>query len=448
MWTRRAQIIRFQESFWIVPGLIAAASVVFALLSTSLDAALSLEGLGTEPLGYTGGPEAASSFLITIAGSIITVAGTSFSITIAVLALTSVQFGPRLIRNFVRDVSNQVVLGVFLATFLYCMVVLRTIRGPDEGEFVPYFSLAIASLMGLISVGFLIYFISHVARSIQVMNVIASIGRDLDTAIVALFPEEQEHSGGPSPSPYLDQEMDERTALRPVASRRSGYIRSVDFTRLVETARIHRLRIRVPHHAGQFVPRGSALAEVVHDDGSWPDIPGVGDAICAAFEIGDDRVSDQDIEFYIDQLVEIGVRALSAAINDPFTAIACIDRLGSSMRLLVRRELPSPYHADSDGILRVVAKTQTVQGALDAAFNLIRQYGRTTPTVSMRLIETMAVIAEHTSDPAETAALLSHARMVEHGARMSLEEEADIMALEERFARAIRAIEAPDSESL
>ena len=437
---------RFRDKFWLVPTLFSVAALALALATTSLDEALELDGLGSEPLGYTGGADGARAFLSTVAGSMITVAATAFSITIAILALTSVQFGPRLIRNFVRDVSNQAVLGTFLATFLYCLVVLRTVRGPDEGEFVPYLSIAVASLLALASLAMLIYFISHVSRSIQVMNVVASISRDLDAAILELYPAEGQHVR----RDRVDPESEALFArdFRHVASRRSGYIQSIDYGALLGLAQANGIRLRVPRHPGQFIARGATIAEAINDDGTWPESHTLGEQIVGAFTIGDDRTAEDDIEYHIDQLVEVGVRSLSPAINDPFTAMACIDRLGSSLRLLVRRELPSPYHRDADGALRVVSKNLTFDGALDAAFNLLRQYGATSAPVAMRLMETLAIIGEHTSDPDETGALLAHARMVEHTARQRLEEAADVAALEERFGAAIVALETPDQEAL
>jgi uncharacterized membrane protein len=335
---------------------------------------------------------------------------------------------------------------VFLATFLFCLVVLRTVRSDEQGEFVPYLSISIASVLALASLGVLIYFLSHVSRSIQVMNVVASIGRDLDETITQLFPEEIAQPGSPARAeppgePFLTGEF------RPIASRRSGYIRAIDFPQLVQTAADWSVRIRIPHHTGQFVARGAAIAEAIRDDGTLPVEGALADSIIASFDVGGDRVPDQDAEYYIDQLVEIAVRALSPAINDPFTAMACVDRLGASLRYLAGRQLPSPYHPHVEGTVRVVAKTVTFQGALDAAFNLIRQYGRSSAAVSIRLIETLAVIAEHTSEPVETEALLKHAQMVEHG-RREMAEEPDVEALEERFRLAVNAIREPESSAL
>jgi uncharacterized membrane protein len=196
------------------------------------------------------------------------------------------------------------------------------------------------------------------------------------------------------------------------------------------------------------VARGVALAEVGYEDGSLPAEERLGTAINELFEVGDNRVSDQDVEYHIDQLVEVAVRSLSPAINDPFTAMACVDRLGASLRYLVRRELPSPYHRDDNGTLRIISKTETFEGALDAAFNLIRQYGRSSAPVSLRLIETLAVIAEHTTDPVETQAIRNHLRMIEHAARSEMQAQGDREALQERYEKAVKAIEAPDDEAI
>lgn len=441
------RVFRLRESFWLVPTLFSTAALLFALLTAWLDDELQLHGLGSEPLGYSGGADSAQAFLITVAGSIITVAATSFSITIAVLALASAQFGPRLIRNFIRDVGNQIVLGTFLATFVYCLVVLRVVRG-GEDEFVPYLSIAVASVLTLASLGVLIYFIAHISHTIQVMNIVARIGDDLLTTITRLYPEEIEGSQHEGFAQAAEADALFAGPLRPVAARRSGYVRAIDYSRLLEIAESRGMRIQVPLRAGQFVSRGAAFAEVVIDDGSLPDDKALAQAIAASFDISVSRGSDQDIEYHIDQLVEIACRALSPAINDPFTAMACIDRLGAGLRYLVRREMPTAFLRDRAGVLRVVVKTETFPGSLDAAFNLIRQYGHQSVPVALRLIENLAIIAEYTADPYELEAIKRHADMVRHSAASLMSEPADLEALEERYQLVVRSLETPDFEAI
>lgn len=440
-------MLRLRENFWLVPTLLSVLAVVCGLTSIAIDRELELKGLGGETLGYSGDADSAQALLNTIAGSIITVAGVSFSITIAVLALASAQFGPRLIRNFIRDLGNQVVLGTFVATFLYCLVVLSSIRTGDD-SFVPYLSVAICSLLAFASIGMLIYFVAHVAGTIQVMNVVAQIGDDLHATITRLYPAEidwVQHEG------YNEAAVVEPLFagnLRPVAARRSGYVRSVSYDRLLEIASRERVRIRVPFRAGQFVSRGAALAEVISDDGSLPDDHGLAEAIAGSFDLATSRGSDQDIEYHIDQLVEVACRALSPAINDPFTAMACIDRLGAALRYLVRREMPSAFFRDANGLLRLVVKQETFPGSLDAAFNLIRQYGHSSVPVALRLIENLAIIAEYTADPYELAAIQRHADMVRHSASELMTEPADVEALEERYQLVVRSLETPDFEAI
>ncbi|MGE0060220.1 MAG: DUF2254 family protein, partial [Dehalococcoidia bacterium] len=171
-------------------------------------------------------------------------------------------------------------------------------------------------------------------------------------------------------------------------------------------------------------------------------------AIAASFDISVSRGSDQDIEYHIDQLVEIACRALSPAINDPFTAMACIDRLGAGLRYLVRREMPTAFLRDRAGVLRVVVKTETFPGSLDAAFNLIRQYGHQSVPVALRLIENLAIIAEYTADPYELEAIKRHADMVRHSAASLMSEPADLEALEERYQLVVRSLETPDFEAI
>lgn len=416
-----------------------AGAVVLSFITVELDDELKWSGLGSGPFGNVASADGARTLLATIAGSMITVASLTFSITIASLSLASSQFGPRLMRNFMRDVGNQVTLGTFIATFAYCLSVLRTVRGTEAFVFVPSISMVVAVLLAMASLAVLIYFINHISLSIQATRIIATIGHDLSEIIDRLYPERRDEDDDGS-GYHEDQDWEPRGEARRVYSLRSGYIQAVDYPELVEVARDAGLVITIPHHAGQFVPKGSTIVELF--DGVSPaEDEELDEKICDAFDIGDDRAAGRDIEFFIDQLVEIAVRALSPGINDPFTAMACIDQLGASLRQLAERKLPAPNHRDADGNVRVHAKSQTFEGAVAAAFNLIRQYGQSSAPVSMRLMETIAVLAEYSPSREHRETLLAHARMVQHAATSQMHERADIEALEQRFAAVIEALE-------
>ncbi len=431
-----------RESFWFLPALMSVAAVLLSVLTLTLDDNLEWTILGNGAFGSAGSADGARTLMATIAGSMITVASLTFSITIASLSLASSQFGPRLVRNFVRDTGNQVVLGTFIATFLYCLLILRTVKGSESNLFVPSLSVTTGVVLAMASLGVLIYFINHIAHAIQATHIIASIGKDLSAAIDRLYPKrldgEDEEQGYEE-----DEEWSPPGESRHVYATRSGYVQSIQFSDLVALAAETSVTLRVPHHPGQFVAKGATIVEVFGEPGNR-DNEEQDDRVLKAVWLGSERSSGRDIEFYIDQLVEIAVRALSPGINDPFTAMQCLDQLGASLRQLAERKLPSANYRDDDGNIRLVANTQTLEGALGAAFNLIRQFGSASPPVMMRMLETLAVLAEYAPSPEQKRVLLMHARMVESASSEHLKERVDIDALETRVASVIEALEAQE----
>ncbi len=396
-------------------------------------------------LTFTGGAEGASSLLGAIAGSMITIAGVVFSMTLVALSLASSQLGPRLLRNFMRDTTTQMVLGTFVATFLYCLLVLRTIRRAEEIAFVPHLSVTLGVVLAVVSVGVLIYFIHHVSMSIQVNEIVKRVGEELIEGIERLFPEnigrgapriptEPPHAG------FLD--TFDREA-RPIVSAEDGYLQYVDGDALMALAMQEGVVIRLERRPGHYVVAAHPLALV------WPGNR-VTDQLVArvntVFALGNQRTSGQDIEFAVNQLVEIAIRALSPGVNDPFTAMTCVDRLGSALCRLAQRDMPSPYRHDTQDQLRVIAPVITFPDVTDVAFNQIRQYGRTSTAVTLRLLETIAEVAVSAHRPEDRAALLRHAEMIARGAREGLPEEEDRQKVEERFRSANRLLsESPDS---
>lgn len=434
-----------RSSFWFVPTLLALGAVAAAFGMVALDRAV--KGSWIEAVGwtYTGGPEGARLLLSTVASSVITVAGVVFSITIAALTLASAQFGPRLLRNFIRDTGNQVVLGTFIATFLYCLLVLRTIRDVDDAKFVPHLSVTLGILLATLSLGVLIYFIHHIATSIQVSHVIAGVSRDLEDAIDELFPskigqepgEREDERGAADIPPRFDRDASV------VPSNNSGYLQGVDDARLMQIAVARNLLLRVVHRPGDFIVEGRPLACVLppaHRDET------LRDEINEAFLLGMQRTLTQDIEFAVNQLVEVAVRALSPSVNDPFTAMSCIDHLGAALAHLARKPFPSRLRYDEDGTLRVIAEPITYAGIVDAAFHPIRQYGRTSAPVTIRLLEILAVIAMDAFRAEDRATLLRHAALAERGSRDGLPEAADREDVRDRYRVVLRLLAEPNHE--
>jgi len=431
---------RLKASFWFVPALMTAAAILLSFVTTAIDRKLLYREDLQQLWIYSGGSDGARTVLSVIAASMISVAGVVFSITIVVLSLASSQFGPRLIKNFMNVRANQMVLGTFVATFAYGVLVLRTVNATVDASFVPGISVTIAIVMSLFGLGVLIYFIHSVSESIQAQNIIARVRCDLNNAVDRIFPEKlgqgEELSLGPIQRDYnIPTTCDSEVCQ--IKAERSGYLQAVDNDALMRIAVEENLLIHLGYRPGNFITRGSVLVTV------WPGEKvdeKLSRKINAIFIVGPERTLEQDVEFAISQLVEIAVRALSPGINDPITAITCIDWLGGSLCQLASRKMPSSHRFDRQNRLRVICKPFTFEGMVDAAFNMIRQNSQTVTAVSIHLLETIATIASQTHKKEERGALLRHAAMVAHGCNGSLSAEDDRKDLKKCYEAAVKAL--------
>ncbi|MBD3885317.1 DUF2254 domain-containing protein [Phormidium tenue FACHB-886] len=433
------------SSYWFLPTIMASVAVLLTFAMLSLDRA-GRDG-PIEQLGwiYTGGPDGARAVLSVVAGSLATVTATAFSITIVALQLASSQFGPRLLRNFMQDTGNQFVLGTFIATFIYCLLVLRTIHGEDYNLFVPQLSVTVGIVLAIASIGVLIYFIHHASTIIQASHVISSVSREFEQAIDCLFPEEIGRGASPPQlsigeiPEHFDQKSDSIRATN------TGYLQVVDDNILLKLASQDNLLLKLQVQPGQFIVRGDELVRVY--PGTWvARLPG--DQLRKAFILGEERTEQQDIEFPINQLVEIALRAISPAVNDPFTAIRCIDRLGAGLSCLAQRHFPSPYRYDETHQLRVIAQPVLFQELVDQAFNSIRQYAQSDSAVTIRLLAAITLIARTSCHPAHQFVLHRHAKMILQGSRAGLSEEQDRKEVEAYYNKVIKALEQNDKTNV
>lgn len=422
------------SSLWFVPAIMVFLAGGAAFFTMWVDRRVASGSAISNYVLYTGSAEGAREVLSIVAGSMITVAGVVFSITMVVLAQTSTQFGPRLLKTFMRDTGNQFVLGTFLATFIYCILVLRGVRSEQGQEFVPSVSVALAFVLAVASLGVLIYFIHHVSESIQAPNIIAVVNSDLDSAIQRMFPGNIGHDrrevGNSAEHPDLNGED-----VAPIVSAQNGYIRTMDGEGLLDLAIRHDVVLQLLYRPGQFLIRGEELATVRPADRLNERLAR---AVNDAITVGRYRTLEQDIEFAIDQMVEIAMRALSPGINDPFTAMNCVDRLGQALARLDETGMPSPDRYDRSGHLRVLAATATLNGVTDAALNQIRQQSRGNVAVTLRLLEVIAAVAQGAS-PEMRAALLRHTGMVYRGGDC-VPEDLDRQAIRERYEAAMRIL--------
>jgi uncharacterized membrane protein len=387
---------------------------------------------------FAGGADGARALLSTVAGSMVTVAGVGFSITIVALVLASTQFGPRLLSLFMRDVTSQATLGAFAGTFTFCVLILRTIRGPDEGgtPFVPHFAITIAIVLTLLSVAGLVWFFHHVSVSIQAPKLVASVARDLDGAIDRLYPSDLGR-GGPEPdsSAIPDPAVD-----AVVFAGASGYVEVVDDAALLDLAVRHDLCVLLTTRPGLFVVKDNPVLVARPRER-------IDETLAAHLRstliVGDVRTAEDDIEFSVRQLVEVALRALSPAINDPFTAMAAIDWLGAALARLAAQEFPSRYRYDDAGRLRVVASVSTFGGIVHTIFSRIRHYGGTSPVVLNRLLEAVAAFGPRIGSEADRALVRDEIEAVLRMGRTLLSSDADLAELERRYRAAAAAIQPP-----
>lgn len=379
---------RLRSTYWFVPGVVTVAAITLGAVLVRLD-----RTLATVPpwigWAYGGGADGARALLSAIAGSTITVVSVTFSVMVVALTVASQHFGPRLLNSFMRDTSSQLVLGTFTGTFAYCLVVLRTVQG-DGGDryavFVPHLAVTGAVALTLFSVAMLIYYVHHVASSMQVSEITARVAHDLESSIERVYPEELGESADSSP----DDAPPPPPAAAQIRSVRSGYLQEIDSRSVLSAAQDAGTTIWLVARPGDFVVEGTPVA-LVHPPPA--DLKGVENAIRSANTFGADRTSRQDVSFAAQQLVEVALRALSPGMNEPFTAMTCIDRLGQGLAKLARRRIPSARRLGEDGVLRVIARPRGFDELLVETFDPIVFHADRSPQVLTRVRETLDVLA-------------------------------------------------------
>jgi uncharacterized membrane protein len=308
-----------------------------------------------------------------------------------------------------------------VATFVYATLVLISI-GPGAGggrNFVPHLSITVSVALVTLSMAVLIYFIHHIAASIQLPQVIASIARDLSQAIDT---ESRDHGPPLESGPSVDEllrRMSEGGGTVPAPA--SGYLQFISHGMLRGLAAEKGAVIQLLHRPGQFLVQGHPIATV------WP--PGAADEVSRALRrahiTGSNRTLAQDLSFAVDQLVEIAIRALSPAVNDTFTALTCIDWLGASLCKITTQWRPVRIHRDSHGYVRVITAHVSYRSLIERAFEKIRQAARGMPAVLIRQLDALSKIVDHTADDERRELLLAQAAMILTASEESVPEPSD-----------------------
>jgi uncharacterized membrane protein len=401
----RALVLGVRESFWLIPAVALAAAVLLAIGLVEADGLVDADLAQRWPRLFGAGAEGARGTLSAIASSMITVAGVVFSVTIVALSLAANAYSPRVLRTFMHDRTTQAAFGVFVGIFAYCLVVLRTIRAADDdgAAFVPSLAVFGALVLALVGVWVLVYFIHHVAVTIQVSTILQRIADETRQSIATLFPEalgEGEDDDAVLPAPERE--------WRALPARRSGYIVSVDAGGLLAFARSRGAVLRMELGVGEFAVESQPLASLA--GGAQKDAADA-EALDRLYTFGAERNVYQDAAFGLQQIVDVGARALSPGVNDPSTAAMCADHLGALLACLARRRMPQRLRRE-DGEVRVIARAPSFEHLAALALEPLRRHARGDPQV-LAALERAARAAEAAAPPRRRSVLRGHLDAIE-----------------------------------
>jgi uncharacterized membrane protein len=380
-------------------------AILLAWVIFWVDSLIPNEMLENSRLVLAGTPGQLRSILISWAGTILATAGVVFTLLTLPLSTVAAQYGSRLLRVFLGDRTTQLVLGMFVAAFVYCMAAALSIPPAEVEPEGPQLTATVGLFLMLVTFGCLILLVQHVSTMLQAPNIAAAAGAELRDVILAEIPDEvrsqEDYEGGINT--ILDSLVEaEGYAVR---IRENGYIQYIDPETLFGLAREKNLVIRLLHKPGYFVQRNMAVALV------WSAGPRQGKTglrpvdeelegeIRQAFEIGSVRTPTQDVAYAVNQLVEMAVRAMSTAINDPFTAMTCLDYIGESLALFVRQGEKPPYFYDRDGRLRLIFEPVTFEELSRSAFDMLRHCSCDNASVLQHMLKVIDVISREAVTP-------------------------------------------------
>lgn len=426
----KSRLIKFlsdlTDAFWLLPAAMVIAGILLALGLLRIDVSGMLPDWLTSSIWiYNGGGTGARTLLGTIASSMIGVAGTVFSITIAALSLAAGQMGPRLLRNFTRDRGNQVTLGAFLGTFSYALMVLRAVRTEQESMFTPHLSLTVGVVLAFACVATLVYFVGHMADRINVDTVVELVSGDVHEAIVSVSTERDQ--AAPPPPSFWD-------GAAVVTDKRGGYLRHLDAPALAAWAAEKGTALRLLRRPGDYIFPGAPIALMTVA------VDGVAAAIAKHSALAPSRGGANDVEDALRQLVEVAVRALSPGINDPHTAMSVLDRLGAVLCELAGCRLDSGVWLH-EGTLVLQTPGVGYERLAGLMLHMIRQNAGGQPAILIRMLDVLAQVATCEGDPARRVILVHHADLICDDAKRSVANPADqatVLARGARFHHALR----------
>ena len=431
-WRREA----LRTNLWLVPVLETVAVVLLFAVTYTFDRS-AYDGVIHYPSWVLSGTaDVARVLLATVAAAIITVVGIVFSITIVALTLASTQFGPRMLRNFVRDPGTQLSLGTFVASFCYAMIALVSVGGGPHGDFVPHLSITVTLVFTLLDVAVLIFFLNHIATMIQLPVVIANIATTLVNEVTAMENSDVFGVGaarGPSHDELLARLADEGA---PIRTPRSGYLQVIRHDVLVKIATKADAVVQLPHRPGHFMVAGQVIAKV------WPPqaAGAVAEHLALGHVAGAYRTLPQDVSFGFDQLVEIALRALSPAVNDTFTGMTCVDWIADCLCRIAPIWHPHRIRRDAEGDIRVIAFQPSFDRLVERTFDTIRQAAIGMPAIMIRQLDAIAKVIEQVPDRRRRTALLRQAEAIQRSNLATVADPSDRDDVTQRYEAVLKLL--------
>jgi uncharacterized membrane protein len=425
-----------RSSFWFMPAWIVLGSVAVAVVLIKVDYYGGTQWLNQWPLLFGAGADGARGMMSTIAGSMMTVVGVTFSMILVVLTLASSQYTSRILRNFTRNRVTQAVLGIFAGIFTYCLIVLRTIRSGDEGAFVPSLAVFFGFVLALVGVGALMFFIQHIASSIEASGIIASVARETIAAVDRLFPEKLGQGPDESEDDRAQHPLADRNWIA-VPAKESGYIQSVN------NAAILRLRGTTRPLCGWSTASASSLSRAP----SWLPLrwktrrmsrrlPTCSRLSASTTPHGGTR---RGIRYPTDRGCRL--KALSPGINDTTTAVMCVDYLASVLARVAPRPIPSS-HRFEDGELRVIAKGPSFESLLAESFDQIRRSAKGDVVIMSRMLDALQLLASLTARPSRRRVLREQVQRIAELAERTIDSAHDRAAIDRHVTRVFETFEA------
>lgn len=382
---------RIARSLGFIPAVAVLIALLLATALVEVDVASQASLADRWPRLFGAGPDGARGMLTAIASSMITVAGVVFSVTLVALSLASSQYSPRVLRTFTSDRPTQLVLAVFVGIYVYCLVVLRTVRGGDGTEFVPGIAVAGGLVLAVIGIGCLVYFIHHLSETVQAAAIVTRIATATLATVERVFPEELSDDAPQAPVEEAEALSGEWLTL-PAAQ--TGYVIQVSIDGLLAVSRHNRRVVQMHAGIGDFIIKGQPLAAI---SGRTPIERDQQDRVAASYAIDSERTIEQDPAYGIQQLVDIARKALSPAMNDASTAVSCVDRLTQILVTLARRKDQPACHREG-GELRVIARRPTFESLVHPVYYPLYEDARAQHSVTMRLLWSLEQVSASTSD--------------------------------------------------